>query len=1183
MYKCNINFESKYAKIGDTVLSIDDYLNHGYENKPKLHCVPHGHELISVECTTRKSHFRHKYQHDVDASYPMTQWHSEWQSNFPVTERPFQNKSGQLKDRRADVVIPNLNRILEIQHSKINSGEVNERIKDYKLHEHNVYWLIDYQNSIRIKKINERIVLEFTSNYWLYENFLSCEAVYYDINGFIYKLNPSQVRSHQIDVCEPKIKSEFIEEFQNDKDFWTTSEIPQSYLYVKQKGAGSGKTYGMIQLLNDDPEITNFKWIIFLTKQHSAVNVMYKEFLEQYMGKDGEPGILNNIKFHEEPKMTKDGKHDETQYLTNKRYIIKYNHKITNVDTCVIFGTVDGFANSVGQSNKNACEYFQGIISSIKEGFTKINKSGGLQFANNTTYINKESILMMDETQDLSENYAEAFLKIVKSTHTNLCVVGDKLQSLTHANNAHTFLQSAEMSLMKVIKSEVTNIVRRFSDPKLINFVNSIVPYSDYDLPKMVEYNKVDTKENALTIFSAKTVYANQNKNDDLVVKEVEQIMNYYRVEVEDNKCLPEDFLIVTPFTSKNPLIEALQLAINEYWNALMENNTEYINNVKMKNSYWMNVDTNKYTRYAIFHKSQEMGSINLNDSVKATRIVSIHSSKGDGRKVVFVIGVTQTALQLFSQTANNIIYNSLLHVAVTRQKERLYFRLEENGDDIHMRVKKSNMDINPSNKNFDYPNYKTNISRISDKLLKTSFELLQEKMLSKQEFPKFPKNSDEKLLIDMGDHNIRFASMLINVMIHNCNYELKTKQDTKQQTRAILRNLKADIVKPVTNWRDYTDILLKNSDRSDKSEKTKKYIPVLQINKNKTGIDYDKYFSIIINTMFRIISELNYIDTREINYFCPLESVILYYMIESTESGKYQKITINDVYNIIDVYKKAFDNTASGHEHCRCKEFFSNTESNNNATIEKNKKYLCNHYDRINHLTKLLNKFIESYPSISWLYNHSVKYTDGGSSEFEIYKHFRLIGYDKTNVYILNLKPQFNDMNLNSSYVDSITDSWLISNISKDSPNYPRFNGKKLISCFLSLDKDDIYQVEWDNFNEHNVILTKQVYNTIKEMYSNKHEQYYNTFINICQEKLTYKDAFKYCIDEDTCKMQYICDFWKVMLSDIERCYTKKEKNEKFKDIQNKDTFIKSLDGFLDRSLKKYFQIEDEDEDDEE
>ena len=132
--------------------------------------------------------------------------------------------------------------------------------------------------------------------------------------------------------------------------------------------------------------------------------------------------------------------------------------------------------------------------------------------------------------------------------------------------------------------------------------------------------------------------------------------MEYYDKEVKNYNYKPNDFLIVTPFVSKNPLVNALDTAINLYWT---NKNNE-----------------NNFKRYSIFHKSEEGSSINLSDSENTTRIVSIHTSKGDGRNVVFVIGLDEKSLIKYSNESNNLIYDSLIHVALTRMKKKIICKI---------------------------------------------------------------------------------------------------------------------------------------------------------------------------------------------------------------------------------------------------------------------------------------------------------------------------------------------------------------------------------------------------------------------------------------------------------------------------------------------------------------------------
>jgi competence CoiA-like predicted nuclease len=98
---CNINFISQFCFINGIQINIQDYINNN--NKQKITCEK-GHELILANGEKNKPHFRHKNSCDVGGT-PMTLWHIEWQSHFPITEVFFSCKPNQIKERRADVLL----------------------------------------------------------------------------------------------------------------------------------------------------------------------------------------------------------------------------------------------------------------------------------------------------------------------------------------------------------------------------------------------------------------------------------------------------------------------------------------------------------------------------------------------------------------------------------------------------------------------------------------------------------------------------------------------------------------------------------------------------------------------------------------------------------------------------------------------------------------------------------------------------------------------------------------------------------------------------------------------------------------------------------------------------------------------------------------------------------------------
>jgi hypothetical protein len=1062
-----------------------------------------------------------------------SEWHKNWQSYFPYTEIEFPKKCDrQTKNRRSDILVSEFKRVIKIQHSSILFAG------------HKVLWIIHGQKDlVSVKKIGSDLILDF-HNSWIYDQFLECNTVYYDIDDFIYQINPSNVLNYQITVCAPMLKPVFIENLKTLEAPFIQQQVFQSHLYINQSGAGSGKTYSMFQQLNDNPNIIDLKWIIFLSKQHSAVNVMYREFKDQYANNK-----LTRIKLVEEYN------------IDEKKHIVQFRYLDTGSETCAIFATVDSFNCNVGQKYENCTNMFDSIAESIKNGVSKLKKDGSFRFAEVNPLMNKESCIFIDETQDLSELYGEAFLKFLTSNGTSLYVVGDKLQSLHYGENALTlFLDKAYRIGMKVVINEANNDVRRFSDPRLVNFVNSVINFEQYGIPQMrptVQTGETD----CLTIFTGSPILPDKSIHDFNVSREVKQIMKYYTKEVVENTRIPEDFIIITPFTKKNPLCDALQIELNMFWKNKIETDELYIEKIK-DTLFFQNINR-KYNRYSIFHKSEDVGSINLTESKHATRIVSIHTSKGDGRKVAFVIGLSQSALQVYSKICGNLIYDSLLHVSITRQKQKLYFRLDNTYDDIYKRISKNNQcNFEVDTACFNFKNTSIDLSKCCSLIPLTSIEVILKNVIGKP----IDQIKKENLHIDIGDHYIRYSLMLINIIIFIINHELKSCGNVKRQFSAILHKVLNARRKSVLTSKMYYAKL------RDNKVLIQKVIPVIKYTVD-SRTDYTKYYKIIKSNIHNIKKKLRKMTCSEIQYFCPLESVILYYMIECVENGKYQRITIDNIYNIIDTYDKAFNSDASGHEYCKCKKYFSGKiyVQNNSA-----KKYQ-DHYDQLKHVCLILNKFVLLHPTINWLYSYPVTFKCN-KTEFNLYKSYILIGYDEKTVFIFTLKPQFNDINFNEECIKQVFDTWLVLNTQNK-----KFADKNIVSCVLALNRLELYEKDWTSIVSNNKsFLTNIVYDVAYDMFSTHHKNYFNTFGNLmtlsdpndapndapndmdkiiseCKKQLTDRTAY------------YIKEFINTLESKIEDWDDSVSKFLNYLGKLDNSKFITTLDKRLKKSLTKY------------
>lgn len=424
---------------------------------------------------------------------------------------------------------------------------------------------------------------------------------------------------------------------------YVCNDCKYGQVYFNQRGAGCGKTYESIQLLN---KFKNKKVILFLTKTHSAKEVIYGELKEQY----------NSNKLHKITILSE---------TLDKKYKIVIKREDTNEEFTILIGTIDSFTYTIYDKSIqiNNLDPFNDIVNKIHEGKILTN----INYGNTPIHINYETLIIIDEAQDLGKNYMEAFITIVNKTKADLYIIGDKLQSIWNTNNIYTCIEEADIT--KITKSDGINKVMRFHNEQFKYFVNSLVPYHKYNLPKVEQicdrackYEHETIKP--YTIFEVPSTF--RTDIDDMYII-ISKIKMYICEEILKYDYKPNNFMFIFPILKKNTFAQILSLELNNFW-------TEKYN---------------KRDKYVFLHKSEPGQIINLKESENSTRILSIHTSKGTGCEVVFLLGVSEHALNIFSRQTDNIVYNSLLHVAVTRQKKSIYVGIENNNDDICRRFKR--------------------------------------------------------------------------------------------------------------------------------------------------------------------------------------------------------------------------------------------------------------------------------------------------------------------------------------------------------------------------------------------------------------------------------------------------------------------------------------------------------------
>jgi len=1121
-----------FAFIDNIKINIKDYKEKIKENndlKDKKILDENGNEMEFIKSKKNKfkSHFRLKPNNNDNS---MTLWHKNWENIFSFdSEKCYKHDDMIKKNRRADVDL-NETTIIEFQNSKIEKIDVDNRKKDWTLVNKKIIWVINGNNSIMIEELknSKRIFIEFINDIWKYESFKSYEEIYIDVKDNIYKINPNNVKSNMIDVQNPISKEMFIDKLKKKEEIFEKDEIFQTNIYVKQNGAGNGKTYGIVQLIQDD-DFNHYDTFIYLTKQHSAVNVINEEIEDQQ-----KRGLLDNIEFVD-------------KIVDNKKHKIIVKNKNNNKIKNIIIATFDSFIYALGDKQKEGCNKFIEMANSIIDDELRCSKNGNIKYASKNITLNKKLLLIGDEMQDLSIEYIKAIIKITRDRYVDFYGVGDLLQSISIEKNSFDFLYNNELpkNAINVKKYEPINICRRFNDIKLIKFVNSMVPFNKYNLKsiKSIEPNNKTNNEadndNCLKIINGKSIYSNE-RNNDKIEKEINKIMKCYIKEVEENKLSPNDFLIITPFTSKNPFVDTLNTEIRNYW----------------KKKY----NDDKYIKYSYFHKSETGTSIDLNISKNSTRIVSIHSSKGDGRPVVFVIGLTEHAIRIFSNEKDNLIYDSMIHVALTRMKKRLYIRLENNNDDIHRKItnflKKNNIDedIIPEMKILKKIKLKTIFSNIQKQ--NNYYNICNDKIIKFTKYGKFIETEKkQKELIDMKHHCIRFVIFCSILDINILNENKNENEFKKQQLFQIINNFINKKIEYIDDTKDYYSKLYDDN-------YNEKNIPILVYGNNKG--DYFKYTNILKDNIKNIRKKIkNFIEKNKNIELTKLETIILFFLIELSDKGKYSIFPISDLYDIIDIYEKS-------------------------EKTEK-EKYIQTHYNDLEFVNCLYNKINNKYNNLKWLYNHTVIY-NGNTEHYKISNKFNYIAYNNDILIIFYIKPQFSSLNYNETILENIFDIHLIQNIKKETKNYKRFLNKKIISYVLTFDDNEPYLIDWNISTNKNLIfendkiikdiLKENIYNEYKKYNDNIYlffKYYFNKFKNKEPIKIIKNIENEYSKVKDNYIGKYV-EYIDELFKNIKFLIKNKSEEDKLEIINryiNKDYFIEEINSLIKETIKDFLDCD--------
>lgn len=1117
--KCPINYTTKYAKINGKQISVKEYLKSKPKKSDKIKCL-NNHELILVNGEKNKAHFRHKNKGDVGGS-PMTKWHSEWQSNFPITEIDFNLKEGQTQKRRADVVIKEFNRIIEIQHSNIDKDNVYCRNKDYRLHNMKLIWIIDGNTSdVKYEKLSTGNYLIIFNKDWKYKSFCGIyKYILLDIDEQIFKIPIDKICNKMIEVNKyikkNKVITELLSNPKNIWNLWKDDNKIKSKLFYWQKGAGNGKTYGLWEKVIKNQDKNQF---ILITKTHSGKSVIRQELNDQ----------MERNEYYIEKNML-DFKDNSVN--GKKQYVLNYKHKISKREITIIIATVDSFYFNITDINYNNKDPFSTLVENFLNDISKINPyNGHIKFAGKEILLNKKTQIWIDEAQDLPENNLYCMTKLMLSTGIDVGIIGDKLQSLQYNINMLTKLDNNLVNI-NIIRPSIENNNRRIKVKGLAKEINKYVKFEEYGLPE-INANEENLEEyiKPFEILKLPNIIKNDH-NEQNINKYCKIIIEKLHKEIIKYNYLPQDILISSPILKGRLELIELKSKLEDMWIKLF-NNEKYIKN--LKNKYWIENNHNKkdnFIEYVQLHKSETGKAINLDESKFKTRIVSVITSKGDGRNVCLVLNINEQSLKKLSNNKINLIYESYIHVALTRAKKKIFFSLSENNDDIHKRFS-SHTDVIYCPKILN----KFCISKMNDYIDYKQIKLLFEKNNIKLDEEIIDEDKINNI-IDFNDHCIRYAVFKISLhLIFNKTYGQTNK------IYSIIKDYKIKEYSINAYWNKLREYKL-ISDLED--------FPIIKYNDSK----YNNYTKKIKDYIEKLLNKLNDLDNIKLN---DIDYILLCHIIDITVHKQYATINVNEIYSIIN--KLSYDNN-------NIKEFYSKIKPIQNT---------CK---------KMIKNIETKYGKIEWnLEKSSLKY-NGLSQDFIINKmNIPIIGNNKKTVINVIFKTSYSQLNRLETLIEVLSERFLLYNpmgneYSKN--NITRFKNKKIITYVIILETNEYkeFNWEWDKENEE---LKEIIKNSIIKYYESYHTQIIDFYLKVLNnwnkkwfKKNNHSTPFKYLIKElkynnnknngKYSVPNYIIEFINYFKNLFEL--------DKYKfSIQKSDDYYNKLNNLLESSISDFF-----------
>ena len=1019
-------------------------------------------------------------------------WHTCTQNLFPESHQEvrfdilhFNENDKETKRSRIADVCPNDETVLECQHSRITLTEVNARNDDYsKKFGKKVIWLIDCTDHMIPPKLiseegeKEVWLIEFEKK-WHVDSMRDCKILFADFGERIFRI-PIEKVIHRI-ICvfgSWKKNTEFVAHLISDVEI--EIEIPtQCTLTVAQDPHGSGKTYSLTRMIlfpekvkiENRESIIKSGMFIIVTKPHSAKEVVYSEF------------ILH---------LKNSGLEITESYEENRKYIVKFTRSNGDKIMC-IFGTADSLMYNLSENRVKGSDVFMNLVKTIhKHGPTKLQgPKGRFKYAGEQPRMNNKTTIITDEATMLPESYADAFSTLMSMCNVNLHLAGDVQQSTYYEDNLLTRVVSEYNSHGQSLPSfpscktimDPGNEVRRFG-PTLVNDFRNVVmrgfhenPTHNLNIKIPIAAPDVVHTRGLYSVHEFPIVDVGDDAESESVIEAVDCIMEQLRHDVYEFKLLPNDLILVTPFVTSNIVMDEVQTCIQNFWEKTFTD-TRYVETIKRRD----NGETERIydTRIEMFqqiqdfyekdqelswlckfHRSEEGKPIDTTESKFGTRIVSIHASQGDGRKVAYVVGLNEQKLKRFSNGKINLKYESLLNVAISRMKEVVRCFLEPVYDDIWERF--LNLENFPeemksavpppfkANKKFNLMNA-INID-MNEMLFNRTKDQIESAMNTENEV------KVNKPLVDNQHHIIRMTTANMVFWAHVVSKQGLDHND-KEQALTIFRKVARAPLKESPSKTYYKELRVKGRDPT-------KCIPILYYDTGASS--FQRVQQRILRLMKEVqISVKKWIDgdMSELDKMTPEHTILLQYAVEVIQLAEFglETVKMENIYDIV--------------------HSFMNSDDDN----------LVRHYEYIQHLTSLFNKIISDHSEHEWswkIFRHLTlgnKRTHCETQSFQLTMQIPHLFITDTTAMPIILCPSIDDMCMGNICAQAILRTLVclqpvhtIKDSDHTTPTWEYLTNRQIRMCFVPLNATPIYLDVTNLIEEHIQVISDWICEYVK------------------------------------------------------------------------------------------------------